>query len=84
MKRKLKSDEQLLLLSPCDPLINGLASGEAFAGGVPVSDSLLSQLPAEQDGASINVAGKVEQADVEVFDLHAGGVDFGEDRKSVV
>jgi hypothetical protein len=35
------------------------------------------QFPAEQDGPSFYFTGKVEQADVDVFDLHANRVYLG-------
>lgn len=59
-----------------DALIDGLATGESFVGAMPVGDGLFAQLPAEKDGAAFDLAGKVEQADVDVFYLHANGVDF--------
>ena len=41
-------------------------------------DSLLAELPAQQDDFVADDAGKIEQADVEVFDLHSGGVDLSD------
>jgi len=61
-----------------DALIDPLAAGKTFAHAVPVSDGFFSQFPAEQNRAAFDFAGEVEQADIEVFDLHADGVDFGE------
>src|SRR5258705_12056520 len=57
-------------------LVDQLAPGEAFVGAVPVRDLFLAELPAEQDGFAIHHAGEIEQADVEVFDLDADGVDL--------
>lgn len=36
------------------------------------------QFPAEQDNLTVYAAGEIEQAYVDVFDLHAGGVNFGD------
>jgi hypothetical protein len=48
-----------------DPVIDQPAPSEALRGAVPVHD------------LAVHLAGEVEQADVEIFHLHAGGVDFG-------
>lgn len=61
-----------------DAFIDGLAAGEAFVGAVPVGDGVFSRPPAEQDDAAFDFAGKIEQADVDIFDLDADGIDFGE------
>ena len=45
---------------------------------MPVGDSMLSQFPAEQHDLAVNFAGEVEQSDIEVFYLDAGGIDLGE------
>jgi len=45
---------------------------------VPVLDGWLAQLPAQQEDLALHLAGKIEQSDVEVFHLHAGGVNFGD------
>src|SRR6478752_1098454 len=63
---------------PGDSVVYGLAAGEAFAGVVPVRDSLFTQFPAQQNSAAFHLAGEIEQSDVEVFHLDSGGVDFGE------
>ena len=42
-----------------------------------MGNRLLAQFPAEQYRASIDYARKIEQADVEVFDLNADGIDLG-------
>jgi hypothetical protein len=59
-------------------LVDGLAAGEAFFCAVPVSDGGFAHPPAEQDYATFDFAGKVEQAYIEIFDLDADGVDLGE------
>ena len=51
---------------------------EAFFRGVPVSDFFFAELPAEQDDFAAYLARKIQQADVDVFHLHAGGVYFGD------
>ena len=38
--------------------------------------ALLAQFPTEQDDLTIHFAGEIEQADVEVLDLNANGVDL--------
>src|ERR1051326_8515685 len=60
-----------------DALVDGLASGEAFLRAVPVRDFFLAGLPAQQYDFAIDLAGKIEQADIEVLHLHAGGGDLG-------
>ena len=60
-----------------DALIDRFAPGESFLRAVPVSDSLFAQLPAKQHHLPVHFAGKIEQADVEVFDLHSDGIDLG-------
>src|SRR5258706_9413163 len=45
---------------------------------MPVCDALLAQFPTEQDDAVFDDAGKIQQTDVDVFHLHAGGIDLGE------
>jgi len=47
-----------------------------LAHTVPMCDLLFAEPPAEQDGPSIHDARKVKQTDIEVFDLHADGIDF--------
>src|SRR5205809_6043631 len=59
-----------------DALVDWLAAGEPFAHTVPMCDCFFAEPPAEQDGPSIHNARKVEQTDIEVFDLHADGIDF--------
>ena len=61
-----------------DLLVYWLAAGEAFAGVVPVGDSLFTQFPAKQHGAAFHLAGEIEQPYVDVFHLDSGGVNFGE------
>ena len=45
---------------------------------MPMADGRFAQLPAQQDGAVFNLAGKIEQADIQIFHLHAGGINLGE------
>jgi hypothetical protein len=61
-----------------DAFVDGLAAREAFSRAVPVSNRGLAHLPAEQHDAAFDDARKIEQADVDIFDLHADGIDFGE------
>jgi hypothetical protein len=61
-----------------DAFVDGLASGEAFFGAMPVGDFFFSEFPTQQDDFAFDFAGEVEESDVEVFDLHAGGVNFGD------
>jgi len=61
-----------------DAGVDGLTAGEAFVGAVPVGDGFFAQLPAEKNDLAFDFAGKIEQADAEIFDLHADGIDFGE------
>ena len=56
----------------------GLRPAKPSSGAVPVRDAFFAQLPAQQDHFFAHDAGEIEQADVEVFHLHAGGVDFGD------
>ena len=67
-----------LFVGFCNAVVDGLAAGEAFFGAVPMSDGRLALLPAKQNDFAFDLAGEIEQSDVEVFDLDAGGVDFGE------
>src|SRR5438477_4020662 len=59
-----------------DALVDWLAAGEPFAHTVPMCDCFFAEPPAEQDGPAIHNARKVEQTDIEIFDLHADGIDF--------
>jgi hypothetical protein len=43
-----------------------------------VRDLLFPKLPAQQQDFSLDAAGKIKQANVNVLDLHAGSVDFGD------
>ena len=45
---------------------------------MPVGDGVFAHLPAQQDHAAFDFAGKIKQADIEVFDLNTNRVDFGE------
>jgi hypothetical protein len=59
-------------------LVYRLTAFESLAHAVPVSDSFFAELPAEQHGLAIDYTGKVEQADIEIFHLHADGIDLGD------
>lgn len=63
---------------PRDPLVNRLAPGKAFLHAMPMGNRFLAKLPAEQDGLSFDLAGKIEQPDIKILDLHSDGIDFGE------
>src|SRR6202140_4797988 len=70
--------ELINLLRACDPLVNRLSPGESFLRAVPMRDGLLSQLPAQENDLAFDFAGKIEQANVNVFHLHPDGVDLGQ------
>ena len=57
-------------------LVDRLPAGKTFVSSVPVRDLLFAQLPAQQNGLALDEAGEIEEPDVEVFDLHADGVDL--------
>src|ERR1035441_5052770 len=61
-----------------DALVDGLACHETLVGPVPVRDCQLTQFPAQQKGLTLNLAGEIEQSNVEVFHLDAGCINFGE------
>ena len=77
---RTENRELVLVASSCpfDAFVDGLASSEAFFSAVPVRDFLFSEFPAQQNNFAFDFAGEVEESDVEVFDLNAGGVDFGD------
>lgn len=66
------------LLGARDSFIDQLAPGEAFFHAVPVGDGFFSTLPTQENDPAIDLAGKIEQADIDVFDLHTDGIDLGE------
>jgi hypothetical protein len=70
------SDGLIRPLCLCNSLVDQFAAGESFAGAMPVRDSCLAQLPAEQHRVSINFAGKIQQSGIEVFDLYPDGINF--------
>src|SRR5260370_15741865 len=74
----LQSSSQALVrpLSLGDALIDGLAARKTFFHPVPLRDAFLSQLPAKQDRAAFDRAGEVQQADIDIFDLHPDGINF--------
>src|SRR5215469_4128397 len=61
-----------------DSLVNRLAAFEALFQAVPVLDLLFAVAPAKQDHLILESAGEIEQADLQIFYLHADGVDFGD------
>src|SRR5205807_2240534 len=68
----------LLLACQFNALIDGLAAGEPFFGRMPVGDFLFAKFPAEQENFSFDLAGKIQQSDIDVLDLHSGGVNFSD------
>src|SRR5712692_2172089 len=60
-----------------DSLVHRLTSGKTLTHSVPVSNRRFSQLPAQQDDLAVNLAGEIQQADVEVLDLDSDGINFG-------
>ena len=43
---------------------------------MPVSNRGLAHLPAQQHDAAFDNAGEIEEASVDIFDLHSDGIDF--------
>lgn len=68
----------LLFSRSRDALVNRLAAGEALFGAMPVGNRRFAQLPAQQDDLTVNTTGEIEKPDVEILDLHAGGIDLGD------
>src|SRR5271169_6011308 len=66
------------LLRLTDFLVNRLAASEALGSVMPVRDPGLAQLPAEQHDLAVHFAGEVEQPDIEILHLDAGGIDFSQ------
>jgi hypothetical protein len=60
-----------------DAFVNEFAAGESLICSVPVGDGWFAHFPAEQNSSAFHLAGKIQQADVDVFDLNADGIDFG-------
>ncbi len=58
--------------------VDEFAPGKAFGGVVPVSDRFFAHSPAEQNGLAFHFAGKIEETGVDVFHLHADGIDLGD------
>jgi hypothetical protein len=54
--------------------IDGATALETVFHVVPKADALLAEFPAKQDLFAVIKSGKVDQSDVDVFDLTAGGV----------
>jgi hypothetical protein len=61
-----------------DSIVDQLTSGKSFLRAMPMCDGFLAELPAQQDDLSIDFAGKIKQADVEILDLNADRIDLGE------
>src|SRR5690348_2334872 len=61
-----------------NPLVDWLATGETLIRAMPVSDGFLAEFPAQQDGSSVDLARKIKKTNVEIFDLHADGINFGQ------
>ena len=59
-----------------DALVDGFAAFKAFFPAVPELDFFFAIFPAQQDDLIVHGAGEIQQADVEVFYLHADGVNF--------
>jgi hypothetical protein len=68
----------MLLLGSGNALIDRLASSETFGFTVPVGNGRLAKLPAEQHNFTFHFAGEIQQADVEIFNLNSGSVDFAD------
>jgi len=68
----------VLGLSTGDAIVDRLAASEALFGSVPMGDGRLAQFPAEQDDLIVDLAGEIEEADVDVLDLNADGIDLVE------
>src|SRR5271168_1215229 len=62
--------------SPLEALVQRLASLKTRLQCMPVCDLRLAHLPAEQNHLLIDLAGKIEQPNVEVLYLHADRVDL--------
>src|SRR5579863_834197 len=59
-----------------DPVVDRLASRKPLAHPVPVRNSSLAQLPAQQDRPALDLAGEVKQSDIKIFYLDASRIDF--------
>jgi hypothetical protein len=64
-------------LGPRNPRINRLAPGKSFFDSMPVRDSFLPQLPAQENLLPLDLAGKIQQSYTEILHLHSHGIDFG-------
>ena len=73
---KAEGRELIHLLRLRDSLIDRFASGEPLLHPVPVGNRLFSQFPAQQDRLPVDFAGKIEQANTQVFHLHACRINF--------
>src|SRR5271168_1770667 len=52
--------------------VEGFAPGEAFVLAVIETDAVFAQFPAEVDVLIVDDSGKIEQADIEIFDDATG------------
>src|SRR5690242_15473364 len=75
---KTLKPRSVLLLCPRNALIDRLTAGKSIIQSVPVRDSLLAQFPAKKNDFAFNFTGKIQQTDIEVLNLHSGGIDFGD------
>src|ERR1041385_1407053 len=66
----------LLSLLPANALVDGLAALKTFFHAVPELDFFFSILPAQQDNFIVHDAGEIQQPDIEIFYLHADGINF--------
>lgn len=66
------------LLRFADFFVDRLSAGEALSGVVPVRNSLFSQLPTQQHDVAVHFAGEIEQSDIKIFHLNAGGIDLSQ------
>src|SRR5579862_2495090 len=74
--QELRARSLIRLPTARDPLINRLSPGESFLRPVPVGNRFLSHPPAQQNNLAFDFARKIEQADIDIFYLHANGIDL--------
>ena len=59
-------------------LIERLAPAKSRLDRMPVIDAQFAHLPAQQNNLAIDHAWKIEQPRVQIFHLHANGIDLGD------
>src|SRR5207244_3204556 len=59
-----------------DTFVDGLAAGETFLQAVPVGNGFLAQFPAQQERIPFHYTVKIQQTDIQILHLRAGGIDF--------